>query len=68
MERAKVLAIIARLIFFAESDGLDCRIDSAIYPPWLGRGAIVDCVGKGRFRTFRVSPSGVVQISTGRAS
>ena len=68
MERIKILAIIARLMFSAESDGLTCRLDSVTIPPWNTRGAIVDCVGKGRFRTYTVSPSGLVAIVTGRVS
>lgn len=68
MERIKILAIIARLIFVSESDGLTCRLDSVTIPPWNTRGAIVDCVGKGRFRTFTVSPSGLVAIAAGRTS
>ncbi len=68
MEHAKILAIVARLIFVAESDGMACRVDSVIFPPWTDRGAIVDCVGKGRFRSFRVSPSGTVLTRAGRVS
>ena len=67
MERAKILAIVARLIFFAESDGMSCRVDSAIFPPWTNPGAIVDCVGKGRFRSFRVNPDGAVLTRAGRS-
>ena len=67
MEHAKILAIVARLIFFAESDGMSCRVDSAIFPPWVNSGALVDCTGKGRFRSFRVNPNGTVQIRAGRS-
>ncbi len=67
MEHAKILAIVARLIFFAESDGMTCRIDSAIFPPWANSGALVDCVGNGRFRLFRVNPDGTVQTRAGRS-
>ncbi len=67
MEHAKVLAIAARLIFFAESDGMACRVDSVIFPPWTNSGAIVDCVGKGRFRSFRVNPDGTVLTRAGRS-
>ena len=69
MDRLKILAIIGRLIFATESDGLTCRIDSVAIPPWNVYGAaIVDCIGKGRFRTFTVYPSGRVTTVMGRAS
>lgn len=68
MDRLKILAIIGRLIFDTESDGLTCRLDSVTIPPWNTRGVIVDCVGKGRFRTFTVSPSGRVAIVAGHVS
>ncbi len=66
MERIKILAIIARLIFVTESDGLTCRIDSVTIPLWNAPASVVDCLGKGRFRAFLILPDGTVVIATGR--
>lgn len=64
MDRLKILAIIGRLMFAAESDGLECRLDSVAVPGNL-RGAIVECVGNGRFRTFLILPNGTVAFVAG---
>lgn len=68
MSHLKILSIVARLMFASESDGLTCRVDSVMLPPWNGRGAVVDCIGRGVYRTFTVNPSGLVVLSTGRVS
>lgn len=66
MEHAKILAIVARLMVIGEADGLICRVDSVAIPSRTTQGAIVDCIGNGRYRTFAVSPSGRVAFVAGR--
>ncbi len=68
MERIKVLAIIARLMFAAESDGLACWLDSVTVPSGNLQGALMLCEGNGRFREFLILPSGRVISVTGRTS
>lgn len=68
MERLKILAIVARLMFLAESDGLTCRVDSATTAPWRAPSAIVDCSGNGNWRRALVHPSGRVIVTFGRTT
>ena len=68
MERIKILAVIARLIFASESDGLTCRVDSVAIPPWNALGAVVDCSGPHRFRVFHITPDGHVLVTVGRST